>query len=241
MVLLLKGCGYAGSGNLELPDNDAEKPIIAHLGYTLQYNESFEQADWVAYELTRDELSGEVGRTNRFIPDPLVSTGTAGDEDYYKSGYDRGHLAPAADMTWSEQAMDESFYYSNMSPQHPSFNRGIWKKLESFVRAGAQKFERILIVTGPLFLDDSEIIGPNEVRVPSHYFKSLLVFNDTIKEGIAFILPNHKGEKHLMEYTVTIDSIEQVSGFDFYSALPNRFERRIESTVNTEFWQLIKN
>ena len=239
--LLLTACGYTGSGKLELPAAVEGLPVVLHTGYTFQYNESTEQADWVAYELTRDELNGDAKRTNNFKADPLVSSGTATDEDYYKSGYDRGHLAPAADMTWSEQAMDESFYYSNMSPQHPSFNRGIWRQLEGRTRKWAAAFDRLFIVTGPLFLGNSTVIGPNEVSVPTHYFKTMLVFNDSTKEGIGFILPNSKGKGELFSYAVTVDSVEQASGIDFYAALPNRDERKIESTLNPEFWQKALN
>ena len=235
--LLYTACGYTGSGNLELPAAAEGRSVVSHSGYTFQYNESTEQADWVAYELTLDELNGTVERTNNFKPDPNVSTGTATDEDYYKSGYDRGHLAPAADMTWSEQAMTESFYYSNMSPQYASFNRGIWRQLEGRTRKWAAAFDRLLIVSGPLFLGNSTVIGPNKVSIPSHYFKVLLVFNDSVKEGVAFILPNKKGEADLFSYAVTIDSVEQATGIDFYAALPNREERKIESTLNREFWQ----
>src|SRR6056297_540596 len=128
---LLFGCGYAGSGKLELPQYGDNDVIITHKAYVLDYNEETEQADWVAWELTKEELNGEFERKNNFKPDPQVKTETADDKDYYKSGYDRGHLAPAADMTWDKVAMDESFYYSNMSPQNPSFNRGIWRRLET--------------------------------------------------------------------------------------------------------------
>jgi hypothetical protein len=111
-----------------------EEQIISHTAYLLSYNEEHEQANWVAYMLTSSKLGSGLERSNRFLEDPLVASGTATNADYAKSGYDRGHLAPAADMSWSMQVMQESFYYSNMSPQLPGFNRGIWKKLEEKVR-----------------------------------------------------------------------------------------------------------
>ena len=103
--------------------------IVNHLGYSLSYNEKNEQASWVAYELTADQVRGTVKRKDSFRSDPLIKTGSASLSDYKGSGYDRGHLAPAADMKWSTTAMSESFFMSNMSPQLPGFNRGIWKKL----------------------------------------------------------------------------------------------------------------
>ena len=114
--------------NIEIPAHPANEKLISHAGYTLSYNEKYEQANWVAYELTSAETNSLYNRTNQFLVDPKISTGSANNSDYAGSGYDRGHLAPAGDMGWSAQSMIESFYYSNMSPQVPSFNRGIWKK-----------------------------------------------------------------------------------------------------------------
>ena len=111
--------------------------LVTHLGYSLSYNEKHEQANWVFYELTIDEVLGSIKRKDQFRADPNIKTGSASLSDYKRSGYDRGHLAPAADMKWSSKAMSESFFMSNMSPQTPSFNRGIWKKLENLVRKWA--------------------------------------------------------------------------------------------------------
>ena len=121
-------------GQIELPAPVAGEQQISHLGYTLSYNEKHEQASWVAYELTAGELRGTIARTDNFKADASVTTGSASLADYRGSGFDRGHLAPAADMKWSREVMSESFFMSNMSPQEPGFNRGIWKKLEGKVR-----------------------------------------------------------------------------------------------------------
>ena len=155
--------------DLEIPMMKGDIPIIRHLGYSFQYSEKHEQAFWVAYELTKKETEKAFERTNEFIPDPSVSTGTATVGDYSKSGYDRGHLAPAADMGWSAQAMKESFYFSNMSPQEPGFNRGIWKKLEEQVRTWAKAYDSIYVVTGPVLKDGLVQLGPNGVSIPKYY------------------------------------------------------------------------
>ena len=155
--------------DLEIPMMKGDIPIIRHLGYEFQYSEKHEQAFWVAYELTKKETEKAFERTNEFIPDPSVSTGTATVGDYSKSGYDRGHLAPAADMGWSAQAMKESFYFSNMSPQEPGFNRGIWKKLEEQVRTWAKAYDSIYVVTGPVLKDGLVQLGPNGVSIPKYY------------------------------------------------------------------------
>ncbi len=237
LSFLLMGCGYAGSGKLELPNYSEKDAIIEHKAYALAYNEEKEQADWVAWELTKEELNGDIKRKNNFKPDPKVVSKTANDDDYYKSGYDRGHLAPAADMTWDEVAMDESFYYSNMSPQNPSFNRGIWRRLETQTRKWAEKYEKIYVVTGPVFTNEPSFIGPNKVAIPDAYYKTILITADSEIQGVGFIMPNKKGSGDLLEYAVTIDSVEKVTGIDFYPLLRDRYENAVESSVDKTFWE----
>ena len=141
------------TGIVELKEHDS---VIQHNAYSLSFNLDYHQANWVAYLLTRAEVDplvlegNRVKRSNEFIADPFIK-GTDLSSDYYKSGYDRGHLAPAGDMTFSRVAMDESFYYTNMSPQVASFNRGIWKKLETQVRNWAIEYDSLYVVTGPIF------------------------------------------------------------------------------------------
>ena len=115
--------GVIASPNMEIPATENEKSIVHHTAYSLLYSEEHEQAIWIAYELTSEETNKKFDRSDKFIVDPAIKTGSATTADYTGSGYDRGHLAPAADMSWSNQTMQESFYYSNMSPQDPSFNR----------------------------------------------------------------------------------------------------------------------
>jgi endonuclease G len=235
--VVLSGCGYAGSGALEIPATNVGEQIITHSAYALVYDENREQAKWVAWELTKNELNGDAKRKNNFKEDPLISTGSATDEDYAKSGYDRGHLAPAADMTFSDEAMDESFYYSNMSPQHPSLNRGIWKRLETKAREWAEKYGEIYVATGPVFIEVLEEIGPNEVDVPSHYYKTLLITKNKDLQAIAFLIPNKKGGKDIFEYAVTVDSVESITKINFYPLLRDKYEKEVESTFDKKYWE----
>jgi endonuclease G len=221
---------------LELPKTDSKDKIITHTGYSFLYNEIHEQADWVAYELTKEETNKIYERTNKFILDPKVTTFTASDSDYKGSGYDRGHLAPASDMGWSSIAMKESFYYSNMSPQKPSFNRGIWKKLEELVRTWAVENNNLYIVTGPVLKKELESIGVNKVSVPKYYYKVILDFREPSIKGIGFILPNRGSKEPLNDYAVTIDSVEKFTGIDFFPSLQDKQENLIESTLCIECW-----
>ncbi len=146
-------------------------------GYTICYREEYEQPEWAAYTLTTDKLVKNASREDNFRPDPEISTGSASLADYKGSGYDRGHLAPAADFSYSEEAMSDSFYLSNMSPQNGSFNRGIWAKLEAAVRDWAGETLVTYVVTGPVLekpASEYGFIGANEVSVPEFYYKALL-------------------------------------------------------------------
>lgn len=221
---------------IEIPHTDSVQLIIRHTGYSLRYNEAHEQACWVAYELTAEETRKTVERSDKFVPDPAIPTGSATSKDYEGSGYDRGHLAPAADMGWSEQAMQESFYYSNMSPQVPGFNRGIWKKLEEQVRTWATENENLYIVTGPVLKKGLKAIGPNKVSVPEHYYKVILDYTRPDVKAIGFIFPNAASADSLQRFAVTIDSVEAFTGMDFFPALNDKDEERIERTLCVRCW-----
>jgi endonuclease G len=221
---------------LEIPKTNPSDVIITHTGYSLLYNETHEQASWVAYDLTKEETNKMYERTDKYIPDPQVSTGTANDYDYSGSGYDRGHLAPAADMGWSSKTMEESFYYSNMSPQLPGFNRGIWKKLEELVRTWAFEYGDVYIVTGPVLTSGLSTIGPDNVSVPKYYYKVILDYSEPDLKGIGFILPNYGSSESLQNFASTIDSVEKVTGIDFFPALPDDQETNIEKTRCISCW-----
>ena len=156
------------SVKMEISLLNSKDSIVYHTGYSVSYNQKFRQANWVAYQLTKEETSKLFNRENKFVADPLIK-GTDNGIDYEKSGYDRGHLAPAADMGFSKITMDESFYYSNMSPQVPQFNRGIWKYLETQVRNWAIEYDSLYIVVGPIFSDSMKVIGLNRVTLPNVY------------------------------------------------------------------------
>jgi len=211
--------------------------LVRHKYYDLSYVEKHEQPEWVAYELTKAEVMGKVKRKDDFREDPKVVSGSATLGDYKRSGYDRGHLAPAADMKFSKQAMSESFYMSNMSPQNPSFNRGIWKELEEKVRDWAVKNERIYVVTGGVLTDGLPTIGEEKVSIPKYYYKVLLDYASPEVKAIAFVLPNKNSKKPLSNFAVSIDSVEELTGIDFFPSLPDDQEKALESKFDYELWE----
>lgn len=212
--------------------------VIEHIGYTVSYNEQRRNPNWVAYELTAAEVDGTEPRGSKFIPDPDAKGRQAVDDDYRNSGWDRGHLAPAADMKWSKQAMDESFYLSNISPQNGNLNRGVWKSIEELTRDNAQRYGEILVVTGPVFTDKKGLgyIGENRVLIPNAFYKVLLAY-DNGYTGIGFYCENAAGKKKLSTYARSIDEIEDITGIDFFHLLPDEIERIAEAGYDWNDWE----
>ena len=213
--------------------------VIQHEGYTVSYNADYRIANWVAYVLTDKEArSDKAERQNKFVVDPLVKGASATNEDYTRTGYDRGHLAPAGDMKWSEKAMRESFYLSNITPQKPGLNRGIWKELEEQIRLWARENGAVLIATGPVIPDEElNRLGKNRVGVPRQFYKVLCMVVNNQLEGVGFLFENRDyGTTPLRQMMVPIDRVEQVTGIDFFPALPDDEERQMEATVHTDLW-----
>jgi endonuclease G len=226
----------ASISHVELPRPNPYDKIISHKSYTVSYNLTYHVADWVAYELTAEETVPVVQRNNHFVPDPLLKSGSASNEDYKGSGYDRGHLAPSADMCYSYQTMVESFYLSNITPQAPSFNRGIWEKLEQQVRQWAVDDKAVYIVTGTVLTKGLPTIGYDRITVPAYFYKVILDYREPDIKGIGFIIPNQGSQEPLQHYAVTIDSVEKVTGTEFFYQLPQDQQRIIESTVDLNKW-----
>ena len=224
-------------GNLNYGVPGTADAIIEREGYALGYMEKHEQAAWVLYRLTGEQVSLKaVRRGNRFAEDPAVPTGSATPGDYRNSGFDRGHLAPAADMAYSPLTMSESFYMSNMSPQRPKFNRGIWKRLESQVRFFAVKEREICVGTGPVLpVTKTETVGRNKVTVPTHFYK---VVYDLTPPGkmIGFIVPNEGSSRPLRDFAVPVAVVEAVTGLDFFSRVPQPKQTLLETTLSVGDW-----
>jgi endonuclease G, mitochondrial len=210
--------------------------VVRHTWYALSYSEAHEQAEWVTYELTRDRLDRKwVERSNNFRPDFEVRTESATPRDYSGSGYDKGHLCPAADMAFEEKAMEESFYMSNMSPQVKAFNMGVWRELEECTRDWARKFKRLYVATGPvLAAAPLGQIGQSKVTVPGAYYKVLLAPEQG--KAIAFLMPNALSDKPVMDFACSIDEVEKKTGLDFFPQLLKGLDEELEGSLDKEAW-----
>lgn len=221
-----------------LPKISGEGMLINHSAMSMFYEEKYGQSSWVVHMILPDIRNGVQTRTNDFRKDSMVINGTPGKEDYYNTGYDRGHLAASADFRWSKRALSESYYYSNMSPQKPEFNRGKWSQLEDFIRQYVIEYnEPVFVVTGGVLTDSLKIIGKEKkISVPKYYYKIVADLNSNYKKAIGFIMLNGTNTKPIISYSVTIDSIEKVTGIDFFASLPDSLENRIEKMNNIDLW-----
>ena len=225
---------------IELPklNNKATEQVIHHEGYTVSYNSDYRLPNWVAYELTDQEAkSNKAQRSNKFVADPDVKGASAGNEDYTRTGYDRGHMAPAGDMKWSLKAMRESFYLSNICPQVPGLNRGRWNDLEEQCRLWAKENGVLWIATGPILEKDLERMGKNQVAIPKTFYKVVCTIINNEYKGLGFLFENRDYDGTPLEtLAVSIDQVEKVTGIDFFPALPDSIENAMERRVDASVW-----
>ncbi|MDE7412679.1 MAG: DNA/RNA non-specific endonuclease [Muribaculaceae bacterium] len=221
--------------NVTIPA-DIPSQIKDYEGFRLSFNKDNHTPNWVAWELLASEVGGDLPRAKGFWNDPEIE-GCPVTADYKNSGYDRGHLCPAADQKWSEQAMNDCFYLTNICPQNKSLNTGAWNTLENKERTWAQRDSAILIVAGPIYeKSDRERIGQTGVRVPSAFFKVLAAPYLDNPRGIAFVYPNMAAPGNMENYMMTIDEVEKITGYDFFSELPDNIENEIESKASFKEW-----
>ena len=212
------------------------KSIVKHQYYTLSYVEKHEQAEWVAYRLTNKQIVYTTIKRPYFEQDPKVKTGSADWRNFKNSGYTKGHLLPAADRKFSKEAYYETFLTSNISPQVYDFNAGVWNRLEEKTRYWAQKYKELYVVTGGILTDHLKTIGYEDVAVPKYFYKILLDYTDPEIKAIAFLVPHKESKKALYKFVVSIDKIESLTGIDFFPALPDDIEDRLEKSSDYKGW-----
>ena len=210
-------------------------------GYTLAEDGRLKIPVWVQYSLRPADLDGPAERTDDFAADTSIPAGGRSElSDYYLSGFDRGHMAPAEDMTRDARVMSECFLLSNMAPQiGAGFNNGIWKSLENAVRGWGE----LTIIAGPVFAVENDTvkygtIGDNHVAVPTHFYKIVVDANDPQNiRALAFMIPHRKFvQGQYAEFLCTIDDIEKATGLDFLSALPSNVQESVESVKADSVW-----
>lgn len=236
-----------------LPATHRGELVIHHKAYSLSFNTEHNNPNWVQWMLTAERANGSGRRSNEFLPDPdekLEWRHQVNTDDYKGSGYDRGHMCPAADNRWDAKAMTECFYMSNMCPQLHELNSGSWETLESACRRWAQREGCIYIVSGPVY--DWELKARREepasrkrqtigrqhkVTVPTGFFKCVLSLREGEEKAIGFYYTNDDKRQEMRQVCMPVDSIEAMTGFDFFHNLDKKVEKRVEAKCNLKDWK----
>jgi endonuclease G len=233
-VLKLKACMDL-MVSVGFPQSEKKLEEVEHSAMVIGFDCDYKMASWVFHVLTPDVSFGNVTRTNDFRRDEEVSCGSAEEADYFLRtekpdgtlgydgfGFDRGHLAPSADFRWSATALSESYYYSNMSPQRPEFNRESWAELEGLLRRIVdQEKKTFYVITGPVLRDDLPKVprSINGLLIPELHYKIIVDASDETPRGMAFLMPNAKAEQRCSNYVVSIDSVERLTCLNFFPLL----------------------
>ena len=227
------------SQNLQLGIPAESDQMIDRSGFALGYSKSRRQALWVSYILTAAHLNApQVKRANKFRPDPELKFDPVRPQQYNRTGFDRGHLAPASDMTYSRETMEQSFYMTNISPQLPACNRGIWKRIETQIRAWARQESELYVITGPVFFDGEAVFMKNtDIRIPDAFYKVALDLSPPMKM-IAFLVPNRASKRPVRSFVVTVDEIEAITGMNFFDNLDDRIENELEKHSDIAEWNI---
>jgi len=218
--------------------------VMQYSNHVLQYDTARKIPKWVLEHMSKDDLKGHAERSqcNFKVDQSVPKQFRSHNEDYLGSGFARGHMVPASDVKKSQESMQETFYLTNILPQDFDNNGGFWYRMENYCRSLTNRFTDVYVISGPLFLSHFvqnkkmvtfQVIGDNNVAVPSHLFKIILVENHgrPIAAG-AFVVPNAPiaDDKVLTDYQVSLSQIENMTGFMFFpkidmNNLPNLCSR----------------
>lgn len=218
-----------------IPAGNASQ-VKNYSGFRVSFNSDNKTANWVAWELLGSETEGAESRSNKFWKDDDMES-CPDTKDYTRSGYDRGHLCPAADQKWSADAMLDCFVMTNIAPQKHELNAGAWNTLEGKERLWAKRDSAIVIVAGPIYeTGDIHRIGSAGVRVPSAFFKVILAPWTETPRAIGFVYPNGNAPGNMQNYAMTVDEVEKITGYDFFRSLPDDIENEVESKMSFKEW-----
>lgn len=229
---------------MEMPGRISGMPeVLLHKpNFIVSYNTKTYCPNYVAWHLTKERVNGEYARSNKFHSDEDIEYRYQVEpSDYSGSGYDRGHMCPAADNKDTWENMVRSFCMTNVCPQNHNLNSGDWNDLEEKCREWVREKGDIYIVCGPIFDSETpETIGKDDrmrISVPDRFFKVVL-YQGKNTEAIGFIMPNMSGKNKLVKYAITVDEVESETGIDFFPSLPDDVENECESQLNLTFWKL---
>lgn len=229
---------YTGYDDISYGQNSERIIDLEKIAFSVSYDEIHKQPRWVAYSLSKEELYGYARRKGKqFHQDISARCKQADGSDYRGSGWTHGHLAPAADFSWSDKALDNTFYYTNISPQSETLNTGSWQKLENRVRDWAEMFGEVYIITGPIIGSAGNgTIGMNQVTIPDAFYKAVLTRDGESYQAVAFILENSSASQSYTKCCISVNELEAIIGIDLFPSLNDNIEETVESSFDKRFW-----
>jgi endonuclease G len=237
-ILLLSACLISLSTfaqQYELPAPGSREQLVKHTLFALSYNEGYELASWAAYQLTPEQAKATGTFKEKYIEDPLVTTGSATTKDYKDAGFIMGQLVPPEDMFTSKEAVEETFLTSNTVPHKPSFNKYVWKTIEGLIREWAKEGNTLYIVTGPVLKDAPfGTFGQNKISIPTRYYKVLLDANG--ERAIGFIIRSNIATGSPKSFAISVDELEKITGIDFFPELADELEAKVEASKDFSKW-----
>lgn len=236
-ILIIAGaiCLPSIAQQYELPATGVREQLVKHTLFTLSYNEGYELPSWAAYQLTPEQARATGTFKEKYTEDPLVTTGSPSVKDYKDAGFIMGQLVPPEDMFTSQKAVEETFLTSNTVPHKPVFNKNVWKKMEMLIREWAAEGNTFYIVTGPVLTDAPfGTFGSNKISIPERYYKVIL--DVTGERAIAFVLRSNVASGAPRAFAVSVDELEKITGIDFFPALPDELETKLESSKDFTKW-----
>ena len=208
---------------------------VSYRGFEVWFDTCRHIPACVTYELIKGHLNGVFPRIDRFEADDSI-IGCPEPNAYYGTGLHRGHMAPATDMSWDSMAIRQSFLMTNICPQHRSLNEGGWARLEEKCREWVLRDSALIIATGPIIDQGMDTIEGSGVMIPKRFFKVILAHCIRPMRALAFIYDNGPCNGKLKRYVSTVDEVERLTGMDFFKALPDDEEKRIEKACNLQVW-----
>jgi endonuclease G, mitochondrial len=226
---------YLDTEKFDFSPTSTSNDIYTNDAYSFSYKEEYEQSEWVAYELNKSDLVTKDYDRPYFNQDKSVKTKSADWRNFKNSGYNKGHLCPAADRKSSYEMYEKTFLTSNASPQLYDFNAGLWNRLEQKVRYWASRYNGVYVITGGVLEKNLKTIGSEDVAVPNYFYKVILTKDK--KNMIGFLVPHEDSDKPLYDFVVPVDEIEKMTGIDFFSALPDDIEEKLEANKGYKNWK----
>ena len=228
----------------ELPrlSKTCPEEVFYRVSYTVSYNSSTRNANWVAWSLSRNHTDGpftrkKVNSSYYEDLDSMINNQLLSDWQFASPPYDHGHMCPAGDNKWDEAANRQTFFLSNICPQHEVLNQGDWENLESRSRGWAENFGEIFIVAGPIFDGSINYLPESKIAIPNKFYKVIMCLNPK-PMAIGFVYPNDDTKHRLFEVAKSVDEIEKITGIDFFYLIDDETENQIEASYDLKFWNI---